>query len=139
MMGGMPGMGPMGGGYGGPGFGGPNDPEAQKLAEMDRNLEVESHRLAEQIRRLRSHKESRAAEGGGDRNFGDSFNELKKKLADVVEKHFQVRQDKRKLELERLERQIAGLRESVKNRDAKKASLIERRLAELIGAEDTGF
>lgn len=126
MMGGR-GMGPMGGS---PGFG-HDDPQMMKLAEADRKLEVDSRRLAEQIRRSRG--------PAGSTGDGPSLEDMKKKLAIIVEEHFKIRQEKRKLELERLEKQLVKLRESVRNRDDKKSSLIERRLAELIGAEDTGF
>lgn len=124
----------MAGGLGGGQFGGPPDPQMQKLTEEDHRLDNASRQLAEKIRRLKVEGE-RSSEGAA----GENVDELRKKLAAIVEAHFRIRQEKRKIELERLEKQIAKLRDSLRGRDDKKASIVERRIAELVGAEDTGF
>ena len=100
------------------------DPEMYKLLKADRDLERESHDLSTQIRR--APKEQQAA--------------LKKKLEDAVLKHFEARQERRLLEVKRLEEEVQRLRESIAKRNEGKPSAVSRRVAELLGqAEEPPF
>jgi hypothetical protein len=125
--GGMRGGMRMGGGMGmGMGMGGmmgmrPEDPEMMKLDQADAELENATHQLAEQYRRPSS---------------DDVRKELHKKLAEVVEKHFQVRQERRELELKRLEKQLNHLREVIEKRTAAKDAIIKGRMTQLLGEQD---
>jgi hypothetical protein len=145
---GRPGMGPGGPGRGpgGPGMGGPmggagmgrpeggprdhleflekNDPEMYKLVKADMDLERQTRQLAMQYRQASS----------------DQRAKLKEKIKDVVGKHFDVRQDRRALELKRLEAELQRLRESMDRRLKAREKLVEQRVSDLVGhEEETGF
>jgi hypothetical protein len=127
MPGGMrPGGMPMGAGmYGGV----PNpwglqqsDPEMFKLQQKDMDLERESRQLASQYQG--AEKEERE--------------KIKKEVANVVDKQFEVRQERRKLELKRLEEELKRLHEIVDLRAKARKELTDKRVSELIGPEEPG-
>jgi hypothetical protein len=140
---GGPGMGPggqgmepgMGGPMGGPGLLGrgprdhlefleKNDPEMYKLVKADMDLERQTRQLAVQYRQASS----------------DQRAKLKEKIKDLVGKHFDVRQQRRALELKRLEAELQRLRESMDRRLKAREKLVEERVADLVGREEeTGF
>lgn len=105
---------------------GERDPEMLRLTQMDQELDRKSHELSEQIRRNR---------GAG----GEQKEQLKKELAEVVNQHFNVRQERRELELKRTEEQIERLRNSVRSHKEKRDSAVQRRIADLTGDGDSDF
>lgn len=129
---GGPGMGP---GMGGPGMAGPagrgelqfleqHDPEMYKLVKADMDLERQTGQLAMQYRQAPT----------------DQRAKLKEKLKNLVGKHFDVRQERRVLELKRLEAELQRLRESMDRRLKAREKLVEERVADLVGREEeTGF
>jgi hypothetical protein len=65
---------------------------------------------------------------------------LQQELTELVEKHFQARQDRRRMQLKRLEEELQSLREAIEKRDAARKEVIDRRIAELLGTpDDLGF
>ncbi|MGL5096807.1 MAG: hypothetical protein ACRDD1_14525, partial [Planctomycetia bacterium] len=65
--------------------------------------------------------------------------EAKEWLSKLVGEHFQVRQKRRKLEVERLSTRVDEVRAAIKTRDEKQKDIIERRIDELIGEDAVGF
>jgi hypothetical protein len=61
---------------------------------------------------------------------------LREEISTSVTEHFEVRQERRKLELERLQKQIDELATSLERRATSRDAIIKRRLAELLGEED---
>ena len=127
MGGGMPGR--AGGGLGGmpmPGMGGlggarfRDDPEMYELVVADEKLERDSHGVAQHYTRVP--KEEREA--------------LRQEVVRLVEEHFKVRQQRRMLELKRLEQQLQHLRQALERRAETRQKLIDRRVSELLGPED---
>jgi hypothetical protein len=120
---GMPGMGMgapgMGGGMPGmgPGMMQRDDPEMFELHVKDRTLEQQTLQLAEQYRRAPA--EERA--------------EIAKQLDKVVNQHFEVRQERRLLELKRMETEIDRLRKTIERRKEARDTIIKKRMAELTG------
>jgi hypothetical protein len=120
---GMPGAPGMRGMMGGMGPMGPSDPEMEKLMQLDFSLDGQSHELAEQF--------SQASK--------DQRDEIKKKLDEVVTKQFEARQERRTLELKRLEDEIKRIRDSIDKRNQGKQQIVDRRVSELLGQDDTSF
>ena len=117
--GGMPGM--------GAGFGsmaGFEDPEMAKLSQRDAELDQKAHRIADELRRNRD---------------GEKRETLLKDLKSIVGEQFEARQARRKLELKRLEDQVARLRKQMDKREDSKSQIVGRRVAELSGDDDLGF
>ena len=54
-------------------------------------------------------------------------------MSKTVEEHFQIRQDRRRLQLKRLEEELGRLRESIETREKSRSEIVERRLGELTG------
>jgi hypothetical protein len=107
------------GGYGGmpPGGGPPDDPEMRELVRKDFDTEREALELAGQYRRA----------------SGEEREKLKTQIAELVAKHFDIRQQRRKLQLKRMEEELSRLREAITKRDDASATLVKNRIAELIG------
>ena len=59
--------------------------------------------------------------------------EIRKQLEEVVFKHFEVRQQKRQLQLTRLEKELQRMREEIERRTEKRAEIVGKRMAELVG------
>jgi hypothetical protein len=96
------------------------DPEMYKLVKADMDLERQSHELAMQYRRASS----------------DERPKMKEKIQELVAKHFDVRQERRALELKRLETQLQRLRETLERRKNARDKLVEQRVSELVGHEE---
>jgi hypothetical protein len=96
-----------------------NDPEMFKLLEADNNLDRMSRELGMEARRVPKDKQD----------------EVKKKLQSLVVEQFDARQQRRNLELKRLEMELKRIRESIEKREQSKQSIVERRVAELMGEE----
>ncbi len=61
---------------------------------------------------------------------------LKPQITELVNKHFDVRQQRRSLELKRLEDELQRLRETIDRRSKARKEIVEKRVSELIGRED---
>ena len=126
IMPGMPGM------QGMPGMGMPfdderlreNDPEMFELEQNDRRLERESQELAEQYRRA---------------SDGPARDEIRGKLRDTVARHFKMRQQRRELEVKRIEAQLDRLRGSLERRSKDADAIIDRRMSQMLGESDADF
>ncbi len=97
----------------------------QKLNTEEAHLEV-------QARNISAHYRATTVETERDKLRGD--------LEDVVLQQFEVRQQRRQLELERLEHQLKRLREAIDKRTSSRDALIKQRIEQLVGEEsDVGF
>lgn len=100
-----------------------NDPEMFKLIQEDSALDRRTHELGQQFRQAAADK--RAA--------------IKEQLVELVGKQFDVRNQRRALELKRLEIELTRLRESMERRSKSRAQLVERRVEELTSNESDRF
>ena len=100
------------------------DPEMFELEQNDQRLERESHEMAEQYRRAPE---------------GRLRDELRAKLQETVKQHFKARQERRELEVKRLQAQLERLRGAVERRAKDADAIINQRISQLIGEEDFGF
>jgi hypothetical protein len=94
-----------------------NDPELYEAERQDLELEQKTLELVQQFRQAKP--SDRAS--------------LKTAVQQAVAKHFEFRQKKRQLQLERMERDLKRMREEVQRRDESKDQIVGRRLKELIG------
>jgi len=99
-----------------------NDPQMYKLLLADRDYERRTRELAVQYRRAPATQ--RAA--------------IKQKLEETLGRHFEVRQQRRLLELKRLEEELKRLREAIDLRNDARDELIGKRISQLLG-EDEGL
>jgi hypothetical protein len=100
------------------------DPEMLDLMRRDADFERNNQFLAERCRQ--------APEGDRQR--------LKDELRKEITAHFDVRQQKRQLQLKRIEEEVQRLREAIEKREARRDEIINRRLGELVGEEsEPGF
>jgi hypothetical protein len=132
--GGPEGRGPDGRGPEGPGgpppgrFGPPmdfeslktRDPELYNLTKEDRDLERQTRDQAEQYRHADKAEQAK----------------IKEKLAEIVDKHFAVRQQLRTLEVKRLEQQVKQLRDRIDQREKERKDIVGKRIDELIETAD---
>ena len=61
---------------------------------------------------------------------------IKAEINEVITIHFDVRQERRDLQIKRMEDELKKLRESMTRRNESKDQIIKKRLAELVGNED---
>jgi hypothetical protein len=94
---------------------------AGQLQSGDQYLEVQTRRLAEQFAQAKD-DESRA--------------KLKGELAKAIERHFDVRHEIRKREIEQLEAQVKKLREHLAKRGEARQSIVQMRLGQFISAAE---
>jgi hypothetical protein len=122
-MGGMPGMGRGMVRGGPPGFDlerlAQDDPEMHELVKQDLENEKNALALAAKIRSVKPEEREK----------------LRGELKVLVERHFKVRQDRRELQLRRMEEELKRLRTQIESREAIRGEIIAKRLAELIGEE----
>ena len=126
---GMEGMGP--GGRGGP----PrwphhdwddmqkNDPQMHDLLKADQDLEREAREMAIQYRRAPKPQRE----------------QIKERIGKLVNKHFEVRQERRELELKRLEEELDRLRGAIERRNEARDQLVGQRLSQLLGEDKLDF
>lgn len=121
----FPGLRPGFGGRGGdPDFMRQQDPEMFALVSQDEQLEQQTADLADQVRRA----------------SGEQRDKLKTQLTEMVNKHFEIRQQRRELQLKRMETELGRLREAIKERNQAREAIIQQRLTELTGeVKDLGF
>ena len=101
-----------------------SDPDLFKLLKQDAELERTTRQLTMQYRQTVD---------------ADSKAEIGAQLADTVAKHFDVRQKRRALELERLEKELDRMKELFEKRNQSRDKIIEQRLKELKGEEESLF
>ena len=94
-----------------------DDPEMFELHMKDRGLEQQSLQIAEQYRRTPA----------------DARAEIGEQLDKVVNQHFEVRQERRLLELKRMEAEIDRLRKTIERRKEARDTIIQKRFSELTG------
>ncbi len=135
----MPGQGPMPGPGGPPDQPGPmhppgaprwpyedwatlerNDPEMYKLLRADAELEQRTRDLALQYRRAPK----------------DQQEKIEAELQKLVGEHFDVRQQRRLLELKRLEQELKRLQDSIDRRNAAREQIVKDRVRELLGTDE---
>lgn len=93
------------------------DPEMYKLELADDEMERQTSELSMQFRRAPK----------------DQKPELRKQLEETVVRHFEVRQEKRQLQLTRLEQELQRMREEIERRSEKRAEIVGKRIGELVG------
>ncbi|MCH2130801.1 MAG: DASH complex subunit SPC19 [Pirellulaceae bacterium] len=98
------------------------DPEWRELIERDQQLERETREMASRLRHGRIEN-------------GEEIEEAKHHIAELVEEHFDVRQSRRELELEKLRERLERLEHSIERRHNAREEIISRRVAELTGEE----
>jgi len=109
----MPGMpGPFGEGPG-------DDPEMRDLLRQDTEMDHKTRELAVRIHESR----------------GEERTKLKAELSELVNKHFDVRQKRRELQLKRMEDELQRLREAISSRNKSRESIVTSHMKELIGEE----
>ncbi|MCL6503012.1 MAG: hypothetical protein K6T86_10035 [Pirellulales bacterium] len=99
------------------------DPKMAELIWQDMELERACMELAEQYRRA-----------GPDRR-----EQIRAELTEQVQKHFEVRQQRRELEIARMAEQLERLRANLKRRAENKETLIGQRVAQLLGEDVIDF
>ncbi len=97
-----------------------NDPEMYKLLKEDAELDRKSRELAVEFRRAPN----------------DQREKIKQLLEQVVNQHFEVRQQRRSLELKRLEEELKSLRDRMDRRAKARKEIVNKRVSELLGVED---
>jgi hypothetical protein len=98
------------------------DPEMARLIEQDYELERRGQQLSDEYRSAPTDK---------------ARSETLERLKESVTQHFKARQQRRELELRRLEEQLDRLRASVKHRAEEQNAIIDSRVRELIDDADT--
>jgi hypothetical protein len=97
-----------------------NDPEMYRLLKEDNDLELRERELSFQYRQAPAAQ--RAAIG--------------EEVKQLVAKHFDVRQQRRQLELKRLEAELKLLKEAIDARNTAREELTGRRVSQLLGKEE---
>ncbi|BAM04643.1 hypothetical protein [Phycisphaera mikurensis] len=106
------------------------DPALYDLRVRDIRFERDTERIVAEGRRLRGDPTIEDAD--------DRLEDLHDELEEKVEAHFELRQEIRAAELERLEKRLEQLEEDLKRRQDDKDALIAQRLAKLRG-DDGGW
>ena len=97
-----------------------NDPQMYKLLREDQDLERQTRESAMQYRRAPK----------------DQKEAIQKELEKLVLKHFDVRQQRRALELKRLEEELQRLRDSIEHRNKAREQIVKKRVSELLGLDE---
>jgi septum formation topological specificity factor MinE len=93
--------------------------------------------LMKQDRELGNHAEDLAAQYR--RASQDEKEKLMKEVVETVNKHFEVRQQRRKLTLDRMQKELERLRGEIEHRNSQRETLVKDRVKELIGDGGPGF
>ncbi len=96
------------------------DPDMFNLVKEEEELERQSRDLAQQFRKA----------------SGDERAKIKDLVEKTVNRHFDVRQQRRALELKRLEEELKRLHDSLDRREKARKDLVEKRVSDLLGQED---
>jgi hypothetical protein len=101
-----------------------SDPEMYKLAKAENDLDRRTHEVAQEYRETT--KDQRA--------------KLREDLKKLVTEQFQVRQQRRKLELTRFEEELKRLRDAADRREKNSQQIIDKRVSELLHEDsEVGF
>lgn len=98
-----------------------DDPEARALNEKEQKILDDVKQIVEQYRASKDQ---------------DERANLKKKLAEATAQQFDIRQQYRELEVKRLEKELARIRESIQQRTDNREQIIKRRVAQLLHEEE---
>jgi septum formation topological specificity factor MinE len=93
------------------------------LMKQDRELGSRSDELAAKYRRASQAEQE----------------QLKKDIEETVNKHFDVRQQRRKLQLDRMQKELERLRAEIDHRTEQRGTLVKSRVQELLGDNGPGF
>ncbi len=93
------------------------DPEMYELEKSDADLERQTFEMSQRYRL----------------SPRDQQEAVKKQISELVQKHFDVRQQRRQLQLKRLQEDLERLRAAMDRRNEIRAEIIERRVTELTG------
>jgi hypothetical protein len=96
-------------------------PEANELRERENNIKDEIQAVVEKYNDTQN-KDERA--------------NLKKKLEELVNQQFEIRQKYREMQVDRLEKELARIRESIQKRNENRQQIIQRYIAQLLNEED---
>ncbi len=96
------------------------DPEMYKLMKADAELDRQSRDLAGQYRQASPEKRD----------------QIRRQVEQVVNQHFEVRQERRLLELKRLKEELQSLQEAIDRRTKVRKELVEKRISDLLGSEE---
>ncbi len=96
------------------------DPELFKAVQEDRDLERQTRDQADQYRRANKDEQAK----------------IKEKLVEIVNKHFEVRQQLRSLEVKHIEQQLKQLRDRIDQRTKNRKEIVDKRIIELTGADE---
>ncbi len=99
------------------------DPEMFKLLKADNDLERDTRELAIQFRVAPT----------------EERDTIRKRVDELVNKHFEVRQERRELELKRLKEELERLSGAIKQRNEARDALVKKRIAQLLGEDDVDF
>jgi len=100
------------------------DPEMFELTRADEEYREESIELAGLYRRAKE---------------PDEREEIRKELSQVVVKHFNVRQNRRKLEVKRMEQELDRLARLLERRERLREMIINKRVVDLLGDDSLSF
>ncbi|MBN2473047.1 MAG: hypothetical protein JXB62_00465 [Pirellulales bacterium] len=100
-----------------------NDPRMYELLTADSDLDRQARELAIQYRRAPQSQRPN----------------IKEELEAVVEKHFDVRQQRRALELKRLEEELKRLRDAFNDRNKARNDLVGQRVSQLLQEDVVEF
>jgi hypothetical protein len=105
----------------GPAMQGPFDPETRALNEKEQKTAEDIQKIADQYKSA-ADKEERA--------------KLKKQIEELSGQQFDIRQQFRELEVNRLENELARIRESIQKRTENREQIIKRHIAQLLHEEE---
>jgi hypothetical protein len=97
-----------------------NDPQMYKLLQADFELECRERELVIQYRQAP----------------GAQRTAVKKQLTELVNEQFTVRQERRVLELKRLEEELERLRKAIEARSEVRDEMVAKRISQLLGEEN---
>jgi hypothetical protein len=95
------------------------DPELRRIDQAEREVERKCIELS--LKHRDAAKDERAA--------------VQKDILALVNKHFDLRQERRELQLKRLEEELQRLRDAIKRRQEVREQIVKQRVGELLGQE----
>jgi hypothetical protein len=99
------------------------DPEMTALLKKEDELDSRANDLAAQYQRAGSAEKDK----------------IQKQIEETVNKQFDVRQQRRKLQLDRMQKELEGLRTLYENKNTSRDSLIKGRVQQLLNGGGLGF
>ena len=100
------------------------DPEIFRLYKAEEQLQRGTHELVNQYRRA-----------------GESQREtIRKSLSELVERHFDVRQQRRRITLKRLQEELTRLQSAISRREQARKQIVLKHISQMLGdAHDLDF